>query len=213
VTSMWLPSVQEAISFVIFFFPGFLSLMTFSLLSGVNINKWSDLRKVVLCSVFSMLSFMFSGVSLTPEQVITSVFTPSSILTVVSISIILGIATGLLSVAWLYISRDLALFAQYISEKTGISYASYEETCLTNILRRILQNSALFLVTVSTSSGSTFRGFLGGYGTNPVEIVLMARDQRPLQKLNGTEWIDLDDCLLVIRNRDILTVSFSEVKM
>jgi len=207
---MALPSVQEAISFVVFFLPGLVTLVSFSLLSGIEIKQWLDIKRIIFCAVFSALSFMFAGVSLNPEQIVASIFTPNSFLTVIGVSLGLGVLSGLFSIGWLYVSKHLALFAQLVSGKTGISYASYQETCLTNFLRKVLQSNREVIVTVSTTSGGSFKGLLGGYGTNPVEVVLMAQQGNPIRRLSGGNWVDIDDYLLIIRDKDILAVSLAE---
>lgn len=205
---MSLPVVRDLISFAVFFLPGFLSMLVFSLLSGIEVRRWSFSKVTFMCAVLSVFSFLFAGIALDPQEISASIFAPFSFLTVLGISTLIGTSITLLSISWLYLSKCLALLAQKVSRRTHIPYASYDENCLTNLLKGTLKSSPTTFVTIHVSCDHAFRGFLGGYGKDPDEVVLMARQGRPIQKLERGHWVEIDDCLLVVQRKDAVAVSF-----
>jgi hypothetical protein len=204
---MSLPSPQETIAFVVFFFPGFLALSIAHVVSATSIRKRSSLELIVWSSILSIISFSLAGIVLIPEKISEAIFTPQVVVNVFLLSVMLGLITGLAGISWLYVGNAVAVTAQKVASILHISYRSYKETCSSSVLRQIFASGEKSEIVINVGKDIAYRGFLGGYGFNPLEITLIATEGNPIIECKRNECHFIDEYLMIFRDKDIKRIS------
>lgn len=188
---------QQIIGFVVFFFPGFISLLVGAQLLGSSIKNRSVIETVVLSYVLSAVLFYILspiiGVDITAFSLGQIVLSPASWILIFAVSVILGVAIATSIGIWLHIVEFILKFTARVRKTLGfeqITPSSVSEP----LLRNIWNNRELNDIIVMTTSGEMFRGKLGAYSIEPkFEILLIRRSDAPIRKLEGNKWIELDE--------------------
>jgi hypothetical protein len=198
---------QQIIGFVVFFFPGFISLLVGAQLLGSSIKNRSVIETIVLSYVFSAVLFYILspviGVDITSFSLGQMVLSPASWILIFGVSVILGVAIATSIGIWLHIVEFILKFADRVKNTLGfelITLSAVSEP----LLRIIWNNRELNDIIVMTTSGEMFRGKLGAYSIEPrFEILLVRRSDAPIRKLEGNKWIELDEWGIWIEGKHI----------
>jgi len=204
---MSLPTKDEAIAFVLFFFPGFLTLWLLLELSGTHIKDRTDLEKIILSSIFSVFSFLATGVSLQTESISQAVFDISKISSVFLVSVGLAICLTIIIKVWKYLIDVTSLRIQSFWSHSGRSYTS-SETCCSYILRHLFNSKNKTEIIIFANSGEVYKGILEGYNTDPLEIILTS-SKKPILELKNGKWKEFDGYLLYLNETDIKRISLA----
>jgi hypothetical protein len=203
---MSLPTPDDAIAFVVFFFPGFITLLLVFRLCRINLRQRSDLEKVVLSSIFSIISFLVVGVSLEAESIATAIFTVDIILRVFLASVALAIALSVIIKAWDAIADISSARSQRFWSKLGRTYIG-SDTCSSFLLRQLYDAREKNELVIVTTSGEIYKGSFQGYGIHPTEIILAKTEKIPIKKLVADHWDERDEYLILFNEKDIRRIS------
>jgi len=201
-----IPSPDDAIAFVVFFFPGFITLLLLSHLCGISLKQRSDLEKIVLSSIFSILSFLVVGVSLQTENIAMAIFNIGTILRVFSASVALAIVIWISIKAWDFFIDVASARLQRLWAKLGRTYRS-TETSSSYVLRQLYDAKEKNEVVIHTSSGEIYKGSFQGYTPNPLEILLVRTKETPIRQLKKDRWEEVDEYLMYFNEKDIRRIS------
>lgn len=200
-------AVEDVIAFVVFFFPGFVSLNIACILCGSDIKKKTELEIIIWSSIFSILSFSSAGVTISPERIARAVFTSQTIIGVFIMSLVIGSATGLLAIGWLHFSGFYEKMAQKIRQTLNIPYVSYETACSPALLRQLFASREKNQIIVHTSSGEVYKGYLAGYGSEPLELILTRSKDTPISIKKVDLWEPIEEYLMFFSKEDIRKIS------
>lgn len=203
---MSFPSTDDAIAFVVFFFPGFTTLLIVSKLVGVDLKQRSDLEKIVLSSIFSIVSFLLVGVSLQAESITRAIFSVNTILYVFGASVALAIIIWGVAKAWDILVDVGSATLQRFWSKLGRTYRS-SDRCSSYVLRQLYDARQRNELIVTTSSGEIYKGSFQGYSVKPLEILLLREQENPIRKLVKGLWVEQDEYLMHFNEKDIRRVS------
>lgn len=200
--SISIPTPNDVVSFVVFFFPGFLTFWLSSELCGVKIKQRSDLEKIVLSSIFSIFSFSIIGVSLRAEDISTAIFNRDKIFLIFVVSIALSIVLWIIVKIWNLMNDIISVRLQTIWSRLGRTYRSNEKLS-SYLLKQFYSAKEKNELIIVTSSKETYRGCLGGYYLHPLEITLIKTKTNSLKKLKDNNWEEIDEYLLYFNEKDI----------
>lgn len=203
---MTIPTPNDIIVFVIFFFPGFITSLFLYKFFSVENKQFSDLEKIVLSSIFSIFSFLVLGVPIQVETISAAVLDPITLTWTFLTAIVLACSI------WIII-KSFSFFGDFISPKIhrvlanrGKDHTS-KNSCFPHILRQLYDARDKNEVIVHTMSGEMYKGSLEAYAENPLEIILMATKKNYLQQLNEEMWEDINEYMICFIEKDIKRIS------
>lgn len=199
---MDIPTPNDVIAFVVFFFPGFITFWLVSELCGVSIKQRSDLEKIVLSSIFSIFSFLTAGISLQVENITMAIFNFSQISYVFAVSVILAIVLWILIRLWNYVDATISVKLQKFWSRLLPTYSG-NESGFSYMLRHIYDAKDKNQLIIHTKSGEVYKGSLGGYSPNTLEIIIIGTEESPIMQLKAGHWEEIDEYLIYFNGKDI----------
>lgn len=203
---MTLPSPNDVVAFVIFFFPGFITLLLSSKLCRVRLKQRSDLEKIVLSSIFSIVSFLIVGVSPQVEDITIAILDVNKLLFIFLVSIILALVLWIIVKIWSALDDILSVRLEKCWSKLGLTYRSNEKGS-SYILRQFYDAREKNALVIFTSSGDIYKGSFEGYAISPLEIVLCGTEKNPIMQFTENQWKEIEGYILYFFEKDIKRIS------
>lgn len=226
-----IPSPQDVISFIVFFFPGFISLLVIANLAGSDMKDRSPIEVIVVSFVFSAISFavaslIVTAISLAGPNLVIPISTsgaallqvettPADALVIFASSVFIGILTYVLLGAWLTIGRWIAKGSIVIRRRLlgrTETFGPSSEFWLQTVFEARDKNDLI----VTTKSGELYRGRLASYSIKPKFEVLLGRGEdiieengketirvRPVYKFREAGWEELAEWAILFPEEDI----------
>ena len=207
-----IPAPQDVIGFIVFFFPGFVSLLIAANLTDTELKDRSLLEVIVLSFVFSALTFGVSG-SIVPigTNLLQAETTMTDTLTIFASSVLVGIVVYVLLGVWLSIARRIAQASIWLRRKLLSEIETFGPSSA-YLLDRVWESRDKNHLVVTTKSGEIYRGRLGSYSIKPkYEIVLEAGNKKPISKYSNDRWEDLAEWAVLFPEEDISRIHVREV--
>lgn len=205
-----LPEPQQIAGFVVFFFPGFVSLLVAVNLLGFSVKNRSVIETVVVSYVLSVVLFYILspilGVEITATSIGQIVLSPNNSILIFGSSLMLGVLIAAFIGVWLYISEIILIFSDWLIRKLGFQRITFSPVS-TVFLREVWKNREVNDIMIITTSGEMFRGKLGSYSIEPkFEILLIRRNDVPIRKFDGNKWIALDEWGIWLSDKHIYSI-------
>lgn len=214
-----IPSPQDVISFIVFFFPGFISLLVTANLTGTDLKDRSLVEVIVVSFVFSAINLALASLVI-PISTITAALlqietTPLYSIVIFGTSILIGVLTyGLLGV-WLTLGRWIAKASISLRRKLlggTDTFGPSSEYWLQRVFEARDKNDLI----VTTRSDELYKGKLTSFSIKPRFEVILGRDEetinedgketkrvRPVYKFRDNGWEELVEWAILFPEEDI----------